>query len=143
MSSAPQWLDDRRCFVCGPANPDGLHLEFERDGEAGARSTVTLPPRVQGWRGVAHGGVAMMLLDEVMAYACILHGDVAVTASCEVRFKKPIPLGRLLVTRGRIKEKRRKVIYLEAELTLEDGTLLATAEGTFVSQGPYEVQGSA
>jgi hypothetical protein len=39
--------------------------------------------------------------------------------------------------RGRIKERRRKVIYLEAELTLEDGTLLATAEGTFVSQGSY------
>ena len=143
MSSAPEWLDDKRCFVCGPSNPDGLHLAFVRDGDDGARSTVTLPPRVQGWRGVAHGGVAMMLLDEVMAYACILHGDIAVTASCEIRFRKPVPLGQLLVMRGRIKERRRKVIYLEATLALEDGTLLATADGTFVSQGPYEVQSSA
>jgi uncharacterized protein (TIGR00369 family) len=143
MSGVPQWFDDRRCFVCGPANPDGLHLAFERDGDDGARSSVTLPPRVQGWRGVAHGGVAMMLLDEVMAYACILHGDLAVTASCEVRFRKPIPLGQRLVIRGRIKARRRKLIDLEATLALEDGTVLATAEGTFVSQGPYEVQSSA
>jgi uncharacterized protein (TIGR00369 family) len=138
MSDAA-WVDDRRCFVCGPHNPDGLHLEFVRDGDDGARSTVTLPPRVQGWRGVAHGGIAVMLLDEVMAYACILHGDRAVTASCEVRFRKPVPLGQTLVVQGRIKERRRKVIYLEATLALEDGTLLATAEAKFVSQGPYEV----
>ena len=104
---------------------------------------MTLPPRVQGWRGVAHGGVAMMLLDEVMAYACIFNGTLAVTASCEARFRKPVPLGQPLVLRGRIKERRRKLIYLEATLALEDGTLLATADGTFVSQGPYEVQSSA
>ena len=134
MSDAA-WVDDRRCFVCGPANPDGLHLEFERDGDDGARSTVTLPPRVQGWRGIAHGGIAVMLLDEVMAYACILHGDRAVTASCEVRFRKPVPLGQTLVVHGRIKERRRKLIYLEATLELEDGTILATGDGTFVSQG--------
>jgi acyl-coenzyme A thioesterase PaaI-like protein len=135
MSSASEWVNDRRCFVCGPHNPDGLHLAFERDGDDGARSTVTLPPRVQGWRGVAHGGVAMMLLDEVMAYACIFSGDAAVTASCEARLRKPVPLGQLLVLRGRIKERRRKLIYLEATLALEDGTLLATADGTFVSVG--------
>jgi acyl-coenzyme A thioesterase PaaI-like protein len=76
----------------------------------------------------------MMLLDEAMAHACILNGDVAVTASCDVRFRKPVPLGQTLVIRGHIKERRRKLIYLEATLTLEDGTLLATADGTFVSQ---------
>jgi len=59
----------------------------------------------------------------------------AVTASCEVRFRKPVPLGETLVMRGRVKERRRNVIYLEATVTLEDGTLLATGAGTFVSQG--------
>lgn len=137
MIRAGNWLDDGRCIVCGPHNADGLHLRFERDGDGGARSSVTLPLRMQGWRGVAHGGVAMMLLDEVMAYACIFGGDVGVTASCEVRFRKPIPLGELLVVRGRITDRKRKLIYLEATLALEDGTLLATAEGTFVSQGSY------
>jgi len=133
--SNSELLDDRRCFACGPYNPEGLHLVFEPDGDDGACSTVVLPPRMQGWRGVAHGGIVMMLLDEAMAHACRFIGQKAVTASSNVRFRKPVPLGQTLVMRGRVKERRRNVIYLEATLALEDGTLLATGEGTFVSQG--------
>src|SRR5277367_531369 len=50
-------VDDGRCFACGPHNADGLHLHFEPDGDDGARSAVTLPPRMQGYREVAHGGI--------------------------------------------------------------------------------------
>lgn len=128
-------IDDRRCFACGPHNADGLHLEFEPLGEDGAISRVTLPPRMQGWRDVAHGGIVMMLLDEAMAHACRFIGLRAVTAASNVRFRKAVPLGVPLVMRGRVKERRRNVIYLEATLELEEGTLLATGEGTFVSQG--------
>lgn len=133
--SAPELLDDQRCFACGPHNPEGLHLTFEPDGEAGARSEVTLPPRMQGYRGIAHGGVVMMLMDEVMAHTCRFVGEKAMTASCEVRFRKPVPLGEKLLMRGAVINRRRNVIYLTASLTLEDGTELATAEGTFVSLG--------
>jgi uncharacterized protein (TIGR00369 family) len=133
--SAFELVDDQRCFACGPHSAEGLHLVFEPDGEAGARSEITLPPRMQGYRGIAHGGVVMMLMDEVMAHTCRFAGEKAMTASCEVRFRKPVPLGEKLVMRGRIKDRRRNVIYLNASLTLEDGTELATAEGTFVSLG--------
>jgi acyl-coenzyme A thioesterase PaaI-like protein len=131
-----EFVDDRRCFACGPHNADGLHLEFEPDGTDGARSQVTLPPRMQGYREVAHGGIVMMLLDEAMAHACRFIGERATTASCEIRFRKPVPLGTTVVMRGRYKERRRNVLFLEASLTLEDGTVLATADGTFVSLGP-------
>jgi acyl-coenzyme A thioesterase PaaI-like protein len=134
-ASIAEFVDDRRCFACGPHNADGLHLEFEPDGSDGARSRVTLPPRMQGYREVAHGGIVMMLLDEAMAHACRFIGEKATTASCEIRFRKPVPLGTTLVMRGRYKERRRNVLFLEASLTLEDGTVLATAEGTFVSLG--------
>ena len=135
-----EYVDDRRCIACGPHNPDGLHLDFQADGDAGAWSSVTLPPRMQGYRNVAHGGVVMMLLDEVMAHACRFIGEKAMTASCEVRFRKPVPLGTKIVMRGRFKERRRNVLFLEASVALENGTILATAEGTFVSFGRYEVQ---
>jgi acyl-coenzyme A thioesterase PaaI-like protein len=133
-------VDDRRCFACGPHNADGLHLEFAPEGDDGAISRVTLPPRMQGWRDVAHGGIVMMLLDEAMAHACRFIGYRAVTASSSVRFRKPVPLGVPLVMRGHVKDRRRNVIYLEATLELEDigggrGTVLATGDGTFVSQG--------
>ena len=131
--SAPELIDDRRCFACGPHNAEGLHLDFVQDGDAGARTAVTLPPRLQGYRDIAHGGIVMMLLDEAMAHACRFIGEKAMTASCEVRFRKPVPLGAKLVIRGRYKERRRTVLFLEATVALEDGTLLATADGTFVS----------
>ena len=133
--NVPEFVDDRRCFACGPHNADGLHLEFEPDGSDGARANVTLASHLQGYRGIAHGGIIMMLLDEAMAHACRFIGEKATTASCEIRFRKPVPLGTTLVMRGRYKERRRNVLFLEASLTLEDGTVLATAEGTFVSLG--------
>jgi uncharacterized protein (TIGR00369 family) len=133
--NVPEPVDDHRCFACGPYNPEGLHLVFEPDGDDGARSEIVLPPRLQGYRDIAHGGIVMMLLDEAMAHACRFIGERAMTASCEVRFRKPVPLGARLAMRGRYKERRRHVLFLEASLAHEDGTILATAEGTFVSLG--------
>lgn len=129
--------DDGRCFACGPHNPDGLHLVFEPDGDDGARTEVRLPPRLQGYRDIAHGGVVMMLLDEAMAHTCRFVGEKAMTASADVRFRKAVPLGEPLVVRGRLRERRRNVLFLEAAITRPGAPddPLATAEGTFVSQG--------
>jgi acyl-coenzyme A thioesterase PaaI-like protein len=126
--------DDGRCFACGPHNADGLHLHFEPHGDDGAQTFVTLPPRLQGYREIAHGGIVMMLLDEVMAHACRFINEKAMTASVDVRFRLPVPLGKLLTVRGRYKERRRNFLYLEASVALDD-TPLATATGTFVSLG--------
>ena len=135
MSADAVPVDDGRCFACGPHNADGLHLVFEPDGEAGARATVTLPPRLQGYRGIAQGGVVMMLLDEVMAHACRFAGERAVTASLDMRFRKPVPLGRQLVLHGHLTSRRRNVLFLEATVAFADGTVLASATATFVSTG--------
>ena len=133
-SSGP--IDDGHCFVCGPYNAEGLHLRFEPDGENAVRAHITLPPRFQGWRGAAHGGVVMMLLDEAMAYACGAMGERGMTASMQMRFRAPVPLGEPLTVAGAVKWKRRHVIALEAAVSAADGTVLASADGSFVSQGP-------
>lgn len=133
--NARELVDDKRCIACGPHNPDGMHLHFDPDGEAGAITSITLPPRFQGYRDIAHGGVVMMLLDEGMAHACKYAGEKAMTASCDIRFRKPAMLGVKLIVRGRVKEQRRNVLLVEASVALEDGTVLATADGKFVSLG--------
>jgi acyl-coenzyme A thioesterase PaaI-like protein len=129
-------VDDGRCFACGPDAPDGLHLEFDADGEEGVRAEITLPERFQGWRGTAHGGIVMTLLDEAMAHACGRIGLRGMTAAMQLRFRAPVPLGAPLVVRGAVKWKRRNVIALDATVALADGTVLATGEGSFVSRGP-------
>lgn len=134
--SAAAPVDDGRCFACGPYNADGLHMHFEPDGDGRVRAEITLPPRFQGWRGTAHGGIVMMLLDEAMAYACGAIGERGMTASMQLRFRAPVPLGVPLVVTGEVKWKRRHVIALDAAIADADGTLLAGAEGSFISQGP-------
>ena len=135
MSGEPP-VDDGRCFACGPHSADGLHLRFEPSAGDAVRARVTLPPRFQGWRGTAHGGIVMMLLDESMAHACRLIGERGVTASMQIRFRGAVPLGAALVVTGCVKWKKRQVIALEATVAHADGTLLASAEGSFVSRGP-------
>ncbi len=136
MSDVP--FDDGNCFACGPSNPIGMHLHFDRDPVEGVRARATLDANFQGWRGIAHGGVVMALLDEAMAHAAGFAGHRGVTASVNVRFRKPVPLERPIEIVGRVAWHRRNVLGVEARVLDEAGTLLAQAEGSFVSRGPLE-----
>lgn len=127
-------IDDGYCFACGPENPIGLHLQFEAEGE-GVISRVTLKPEVQGWKEVAHGGIVMALLDEAMAHAAGLAGHRGMTASVNVRFRKPVPIGAPIELRGKVMWQRRNVLGLEASVLDAAGATLAHAEGHFVSKG--------
>jgi len=131
-------VDDGHCFACGPFNEDGLKLRFERDGPDGARSDLTIDPKFQGYRDVAHGGIVMMLLDEVMAHASGMVGEKAMTASVNVRFRKPVPTGQPLTLRGKVLWQRRRVIAIEGFVIDAEGEVLASAEGSFVTQGHIE-----
>ncbi len=126
-------IDDGHCFACGPENPIGLKLQFEGDGAEGVRADVVLRPEFQGWQGMAHGGIAMSLLDEAMAHAAGAAGSRGVTASMNVRFRKPLPLGRRLEIRGSVTWQRRNVLGLAASVRDERGTVLVEGEGHFVS----------
>ena len=130
-------VDDGYCFACGPENPIGLRLHFEPDGD-GVRAEATLAPEFQGWKSVAHGGIAMSLLDEAMAHAAGAAGHRGVTASINVRFRKPVPIGAPISITGRVAWQRRNVLGLEAKLSDASGTVLADGEGKFVSMGSLD-----
>lgn len=136
MSDIP--FDDGNCFACGPANPIGLHLHFERDEVEGVRCDAILAAQFQGWRGIAHGGIVMALLDEAMAHAAGFAGHRGVTASVNVRFRKPVPLERPIEIRGRVTWQRRNVLGVKALIADASHNVLAEAEGSFVSRGPLE-----
>lgn len=131
-------VDDGRCFVCGPQNEHGLHLRFERDGEQGVRARTHLRGEFQGWKGIAHGGIALSLLDEAMAHAAGAAGYRGLTASLTARFRKPVPLGQPLEIEGRVKWMRRNVLQIEASVRDGSGNVLLEGEGRFVAQGRSE-----
>lgn len=130
-------IDDGKCFACGPDNPIGLRLHFDGESE-GVIARVTLGPNFQGWKNIAHGGIAMALLDEAMAHAAGHAGHRGVTGSMNVRFRKPVPLGEPLEVRGRVAWQRRNVLGLEAAVTDGSGTTLVQGDGNFVSMGPLD-----
>ena len=131
-------VDDGRCFACGPENEIGLHLRFEKHGDDGVIARIALPAQFQGWQGIAHGGIALSLLDEAMAHAAGAAGHRGVTASMNARFRKAVPLGEPLQVLGRVKWMRRNVLELEARVTDASGAVLVEGEGRFVSQGRIE-----
>jgi uncharacterized protein (TIGR00369 family) len=134
---SPEPIDDGRCFACGRDNPIGLHLRFRIDGET-ATCETTLSSVFQGWRGVAHGGIVMSLIDEAMAFAAGAVGWKGVTAECSTRFRKPVPLDARLVVRGKVLWQKRNVIGVAAEILDSDGRLLASGEGKFVGKARIE-----
>ncbi|HEY9086409.1 MAG TPA: PaaI family thioesterase [Candidatus Tyrphobacter sp.] len=135
MSDAGVPVDDGYCFACGPHNPIGMHLDFENLGPRGVRAQTTLAPEFQGWRGIAHGGIAISLLDEAMAHAAGYAGYRGVTASMTIRFRKPVPLGEPISIVGRVAWVRAKVLGVEAEVRDARDTVLLRGEGHFVSWG--------
>ncbi len=137
MSEIP--FDDGNCFACGPTNPIGMHVHFDRaTDDEGVCARVELGAQYQGWRGIAHGGIVMALLDEAMAHAAGFAGHRGVTATVSVRFRKPVPLERPIQVRGRVTWQRRSVLGVDASVFDDAGNLLAHAEGSFVSRGRLE-----
>jgi acyl-coenzyme A thioesterase PaaI-like protein len=132
--SAPL-TDDKRCFACGPENPNGLHMVFEY-GDGTARCTVVPSRDFGGWSTIMHGGVVATLLDEAMAHAAIGAGVRAVTARIEVRFRKPVPTERTLIAEGVVRGRRGRVLEIDGTLSGEDGTLFAESHARFIAEIP-------
>ena len=124
--------DDRRCFACGPDNPNGLQLHFDY-GDGVARSRFVVDKRFVGWTTIMHGGVMATLLDEAMAHAAIAAGVRAVTARLEIRFRKAAPIDAPLLLEGRLAGRRGRLLTLAATVSDEDGTLYAEGYGRFVA----------
>jgi len=113
-----------KCFACGQENPIGLKLGFRC--QEGRAETEFIPGELyQGWPGIVHGGILYTLLDEAMGYAVYPLGVNCVTATSEVRFKTPAPVGELLLITARVTRKRKRLIEARASITLKDGTTVA------------------
>jgi uncharacterized protein (TIGR00369 family) len=123
------------CFVCGEKNLGGLRLNFEIDKERETLKTVFVAsPVFQGFDGFVHGGIISTLLDEAMAKLSYELGYDTVTASLEIRFKKPAPILEPLYVYGEISEVSKRLVKAKARVTKEDGMVLAEGKSALVRQ---------
>jgi acyl-coenzyme A thioesterase PaaI-like protein len=130
-TESPELGVDDYCFACGQANPKGLHLTFRFEGEEYV-CDFTAAREYQGWTDIVHGGIVSTVMDEVMTRLLWERGIGAMTAELTVRLKHPTPVGRPLTARARLVSQRRRLYETAAELSLEDGTVTATATGKFL-----------
>ncbi len=125
--------DDNMCFVCGEDNPISLNIEFEYDEEKDHVIANFMPDeKLSGYRDVMHGGLVSTLLDEAMAKAIRVKGWQAVTAEMKVRFLEPVRLDKKIVIKGRVQDKRRRIIETTAKLEGKMGKELARASAKFI-----------
>ncbi len=96
-------VDDGNCFACGPENPIGLHLHFDADGDGdGVRAETTLAPEFQGWNRWRTAASRCRLSTKRWRTPPASAGHRGVTASVNVRFRKPVPIGEPIpITRTR------------------------------------------
>jgi len=110
---------DATCYGCGPENPLGLRVPFERDGEKGGRAEYVARRE--------HGGVTFSLMDEAFGW-CLFFQDIpAVTAKIETRFHKPIQIGASLEVKAWVVRQRRKLFDARAEVRV-GGELVAESD---------------
>jgi acyl-coenzyme A thioesterase PaaI-like protein len=125
--------NSRMCFVCGMQNPIGLKIIFETDGE---RVWAQFTPRDehQGYPGILHGGITFALLDEVIGRAALeMEGPPwMMTATSEMRFHKPVPIGEELTLMGELTRVRSRTVEGYGEILLSDGSVAVEAKALYV-----------
>jgi uncharacterized protein (TIGR00369 family) len=116
-----------------------MHLRFARDGDGYAvRAQTVIDQRFQGWQGVTHGGIIATMIDDAMAHAGAAAGYAGFTAQIDLRFRKPVPIGEVAIVRAWVTWQRRNVLGISSRVTNAEGTVLASAEGSFVGKAPLE-----
>lgn len=125
-------VDANNCFVCGPANPVGLQVEYWMDGDV-CRASFTPGPDYVGFEEQVHGGIVYSALDDVMANWLFLQGARGHTAKCEIRYRKPVAIGTRLNLEGRLVKRKGALVVMTATATRHsDGVTVADAQGSFM-----------
>lgn len=126
-------LEGYNCFGCAPNNPFGVKMEFYEDGEDIVSYWY---PRneYQGWFNTLHGGIQSVLLDEICGWVVMRKLQTAgVTSKMETRFLHAVLTTSTspLVLRARLKEMRRNIAIIEAELYDGEGKMCSSAICTY------------
>ena len=124
---------DGRCFGCGQDNDAGLQMRFEETAE-GSVCEFQVPELYQSWRGMIHGGLIALMLDEAVGWAGWHAGHPGLTGRLEIRFRQPLRLGERVRVVGRVERVRRTLVYASAFIDrTSDKARIADATATLMA----------
>jgi acyl-coenzyme A thioesterase PaaI-like protein len=124
----------RMCMVCGVENQFSLRGRFFVTDSGELVGVFEPRQEHQGYPGRLHGGIIAALLDETIGRAIntAQEDTWGVTVKFSMRLRQPVPLDRAVKVVGRITRDSARVYEGTAELLLDDGTVAAEGEGTYV-----------
>lgn len=125
-------MEEHYCFACSSRNIHGLQMEFLEDGD---EVVCEWDPRdyFQGYVNVLHGGIQATLMDEIASWIVQIKLKTAgLTASLNVRYKKPVPMNEGNITiRAKIVKMRRNLADIQAKLYNSKGEVCSESDVTF------------
>ncbi len=95
--------------------------------------------RYTGPPGHCHGGIIATILDDAMSKLNKLRHVIAVTSKMTVEYLKPVPLYKPLRVESHELGKRGRRLTHIAEISDQEGAVLARGRGTFIIIDPHRV----
>ncbi|WP_435771760.1 PaaI family thioesterase [Nocardioides sp. SYSU DS0651] len=117
--------------VVGQRNPVAPPLEIVHTGSGEAHADVVLGAAYEGPPGMVHGGVAALLLDQIMGETASGFKRLTMTGTLTLRYRRGTPLGPLRIE-SRIASESGRKITVEAHLATPDGKPTVEATGLFI-----------
>ncbi len=119
------------CLGCGPASPQGFHLEVRRDGDE-VVTTHAFAPRHTGAPGIAHGGAVATVVDDVLGFLLYVVRVPGVTRHLEVDYLAPVLIDVPYEVRGRVERREGRKIWLSCTGTDPSGTTAFRGSALFL-----------
>ena len=108
-------------------------MRFEPTGD-GSVCLFEVPERYRSWRGMIHGGMIALMLDEAVGWASWHAGHPGLTGRLEVRFRQPLRFGDRVRVVGRVEKVRRTLVYASAFIErIADQERIAEATATLMA----------
>ncbi len=117
--------------VVGLRNPIAPPLEVGRSDEGRAWSSFQLGALYEGPPGMVHGGVAALVLDQLLGEAAAAGGSPGMTGTLTLRYEQATPLGSCSGEAWIDSVDGVKTI-VKGELRRADGETTVRAEGVFI-----------
>lgn len=118
--------------VTGLLNPIAPPVEIEILPDGTARCEYTLTAVYEGPPGFVHGGISALVLDQLLGAAALANGTPGMTATLEMRYRRPTPHGVALTAEAKVVRVEGRKTFVEARINGPDGRTTVEATGMFV-----------
>ncbi|XP_045335206.1 acyl-coenzyme A thioesterase THEM4 [Leopardus geoffroyi] len=119
---------------------EGLGFEYAMFHNCVEDRTVCIfqgGPYLQGAPGFLHGGAIATMIDATLGMCAIVAIGVAMTASLNISFKRPIPLGSVVVINSQVDKVEGRKLFLSCNIrSVDEKTVYSEATSLFVKLDP-------